>query len=114
MLIMTSVMKFPIHEYPYDYWRFTPEAFRSLRKAFAGVYVDTVGEEDFPHLVFAIASDRPFSPSFETRMAAKMVDFKKRWREDPPGLPLTSWRYWARGLMPPLAHRLYRKIRYGE
>jgi SAM-dependent methyltransferase len=33
IVLMTSVMRFPIHEHPYDYWRFTPEAFRSLLKA---------------------------------------------------------------------------------
>lgn len=30
VLIMSSVMNFPIRGYPNDYWRFTPEGFRSL------------------------------------------------------------------------------------
>ena len=28
--IISSVMYFPIHDHPDDYWRFTPEAFRSF------------------------------------------------------------------------------------
>jgi ubiquinone/menaquinone biosynthesis C-methylase UbiE len=28
--VVSSVMDFPIHDYPYDYWRFTPEAFKSI------------------------------------------------------------------------------------
>jgi SAM-dependent methyltransferase len=34
MVILSSVMNFPIHDYPYDYWRYTPEAFKSLLKQF--------------------------------------------------------------------------------
>ena len=30
ILLISSVMYFPIHGYPQDYWRFTSEAFKSL------------------------------------------------------------------------------------
>ena len=30
IIIISSVMNFPIHDHPADYWRFTPEAFKSL------------------------------------------------------------------------------------
>ena len=30
VVIYSSVMNFPIHAFPNDYWRFTPEAFRAL------------------------------------------------------------------------------------
>ena len=49
--VLTSVMDFPIHDYPYDYWRFTPEAFRSLLKPFAHCFVGYVGVTKFPHTV---------------------------------------------------------------
>ncbi len=32
IVVISSVMNFPIHDYPYDYWRFTPEAFKSILK----------------------------------------------------------------------------------
>lgn len=35
VLVMSSVFNFPIHGYPNDYWRFTPEAFKSLLKDFS-------------------------------------------------------------------------------
>ena len=39
ILVISSVMYFPIHDYPYNYWRFTPEAFRSLLKPFTASFV---------------------------------------------------------------------------
>ncbi len=56
IVIMSSVMNFPIHDYPYDYWRFTPEAFRSLLKKFQISYADYAGDKDFPHTVIGIGS----------------------------------------------------------
>ncbi|MBW2560150.1 MAG: class I SAM-dependent methyltransferase [Deltaproteobacteria bacterium] len=52
--IMSSVMNFPIHDYPYDYWRFTPEAFKSILKPFADAFVGFAGNENFPHTVVGI------------------------------------------------------------
>src|SRR5438034_829214 len=55
ILIMTSVMYFPIHAYPSDYWRFTPEAFVTLAERFEAVVVESAGLTDFPHTVVACA-----------------------------------------------------------
>lgn len=52
--VISSVMKFPIHDFPYDYWRFTPEAFRSILKPFESSFVGIAGEELFPHTVVGI------------------------------------------------------------
>lgn len=52
--VISSVMDFPIHDYPHDYWRFTPEAFRSLLKPFAYSFIGFVGKESFPHTVIGI------------------------------------------------------------
>jgi SAM-dependent methyltransferase len=54
-LILTSVMLYPIHAAPYDYWRFTPDGFRSLLKQFKASYVDWNGKERNPHTVVGIA-----------------------------------------------------------
>lgn len=45
VVVLTSVMNFPIHAYPNDYWRFTPEGFRSLLNIFDHVFVGEFGLE---------------------------------------------------------------------
>lgn len=54
ILIMSSVMNFPIHGYPNDYWRFTPEGFRSLLGVFDGHVVGHTGPDDFPHSIIGV------------------------------------------------------------
>jgi SAM-dependent methyltransferase len=54
VLIISSYMEHPIHDEPHDYWRFTPEAFKSLLKPFASSFVDFAGKDYFPHSVVGI------------------------------------------------------------
>ena len=54
IVIMTSVMDFPIHDYPSDYWRFTPEAFKLLLNKFPIKVIGMQGNPNHPHTVFAI------------------------------------------------------------
>jgi SAM-dependent methyltransferase len=69
--VISSVMCYPIHDYPCDYWRFTPEAFRSLLKPFHESFVGCAGAPSFPHTVVGIGfkGDAPelagFSRKFE-------------------------------------------------
>lgn len=69
--LISSVMNFPIHDYPYDYWRFTPEAFRSLLRPFEGSFVGFAGDDRFPHTVVGLGFKGPvpdlsgFSRDFE-------------------------------------------------
>lgn len=51
VLIMSSVFNFPIHGYPNDYWRFTPEAFKSLLKDFKHQRVFKYGKTEKRPLV---------------------------------------------------------------
>lgn len=51
ILIISSHMAFPIHAYPNDYWRFTPEGLKSLLSPFSTIFVDSSGKPDFPHTV---------------------------------------------------------------
>jgi SAM-dependent methyltransferase len=46
--VIASVMLFGIHGYPNDYFRFTPEGFRSLLAGFDDVWVAGVGHPDIP------------------------------------------------------------------
>lgn len=71
ILIISSVMNFPIHDYPYDYWRYTPEAFKSLLKPFTFSFVDLAGESNFPHTVVGIG--------FKASISENVIrEFKKK------------------------------------
>jgi SAM-dependent methyltransferase len=52
MVIMSSVMNFPIHDYPSDYWRFTPKAFELLLKRFPVNDVEFDGDHQFPEGIY--------------------------------------------------------------
>lgn len=54
VLVISSQMDCPIHSYPNDYWRFTPQAFTSLLRPFSSCFVDFAGDEWFPHTVVGI------------------------------------------------------------
>jgi SAM-dependent methyltransferase len=53
---VTSVMWFPIHGYPQDYWRFTPEGLRLLLSPFEYLWVTGVGHPLLPTQVLAVAA----------------------------------------------------------
>lgn len=52
--LISSVMQFPIHAYPHDYFRFTPDGFAALLAPFDGVAVCGVGNPAFPQEVFGV------------------------------------------------------------
>jgi SAM-dependent methyltransferase len=54
--IVSSVMNFPIHDHPSDFWRFTPHGFESLLGVFNLARVCFVGKADFPHTVLGVAA----------------------------------------------------------
>lgn len=68
ILLVTSLMDFPIHDYPYDYWRFTPEAFNLLLAPFEVRYVGYEGDPRMPHTVFGVAVKHP-ARSYDEAMA---------------------------------------------
>jgi hypothetical protein len=52
MVILSSVMNFPIHDYPSDYWRFTPKACELLLQRFSVYEVESDGDPQFPEGVY--------------------------------------------------------------
>ncbi len=54
LVVMTSSMNFGIHNYPSDYWRFTPQGFLLLLKKFNAKIVGFQGNPLNPHSVFGI------------------------------------------------------------
>jgi SAM-dependent methyltransferase len=63
VLAISSLMFFPIHNHPLDYWRFTPAAFEVLLEPFESSWVVAQGWESLPEGVFGVAVKGPFSGS---------------------------------------------------
>lgn len=65
LLVITSVMYFPVHAYPDDYWRFTASGFSILLEPFHRIAVRAYGLEKLPHTVVGVASKGPIEPTLE-------------------------------------------------
>ncbi|MCK5466093.1 class I SAM-dependent methyltransferase [Candidatus Parcubacteria bacterium] len=76
IVIMSSVMDFPIHDHPFDYWRFTPEAFKLLLGKFKIKIIGYEGNPRKPHTVFAIGIK---SLSFDLKYKNHFDQFKKKY-----------------------------------
>jgi SAM-dependent methyltransferase len=72
MVIMTSVMLCPIHAYPSDYWRFTPESFNVLLEHCATVKVYADRPALFPRSVYGVGIKGPLDPALETALDARV------------------------------------------
>lgn len=83
IVMLTSVMNFPIHEHPSDYWRFTPEGFKSLLKDFKFKYVDFVGNELFPHTVIGIGSKNSSYTYYLDSSRDDLIAWKEKWKLSP-------------------------------
>ena len=59
VLAISSLMFFPIHAHPWDYWRFTPEGFEQLLAPFESSFVVAQGWSLMPEGVFGIAVKGP-------------------------------------------------------
>jgi hypothetical protein len=74
--IFTSVMHFPIHAYPNDYWRFTPESFRALAEPFPTKAIFYAGPAGFPHTVCGIAAKAGVDPGVIHSMAEVLLGMR--------------------------------------
>lgn len=106
VVVISSVMDFCIHDYPHDYWRFTPEAFKSLLRPFSDCFVGYAGNEWFPHTVIGIGMK---SGSFPNETFVPLYDrWKKKWH-----YPLgKTFRTLALQMAPVAVLDLYRKRQY--
>lgn len=82
VLVMSSVLDFFIHETPNDFWRFTPDAFRSLLKPFKQSHVGWYGPDYFPQTVVGIGIKDAELPleDFVTRYEAWSKKFTQQTR----------------------------------
>lgn len=107
ILIMSSVMNFPIHDHPYDYWRFTPEGFKSLLKPFAFLFVDSIGDPTFPHTIVGLALKRSISDNFMYRFMKKFKIWKQYWSETQQPM----WKRVVKLFVPPIVLTMAQKVR---
>jgi SAM-dependent methyltransferase len=103
--IISSVMYFPIHDHPYDYWRFTPEAFKSILKPFAHSFVGYAGKEKFPHTVIGIGFKGAVPDLAEFTRRYNAWQQQQEEIEEPPG-----FKHVVKLLTPPILHPLLSRL----
>lgn len=81
--IISSVMLFGIHGYPSDYFRFTPEAFRSMLSGFDDVRVLGVGDPGIPREVFGVGVKGRSLEGVDLAAFPSIVEAQRPW--DDPG-----------------------------
>jgi len=106
LLIVSSIMAFHIHDYPSDYWRFTPEAFKSLLKPFETSFVDFAGEFYFPHTIVGVGFKRKLT-TYPSNFLKQIEKWKKYWSH-PIRSNLHDWTGLAEMFTP---HILFAKVK---
>ncbi len=86
ILVASSLFRFKIHSYPYDYWRFTPYCFARLFSEFDISMTGAQGDPDNPVSVFAVGVKTKDRPAWRSRLLAFQheyeAEFRKRFRYD--------------------------------
>lgn len=118
--VISSVMKFEIHDYPQDYWRFTPEGFKSLLRVFPQHFADYAGDKAFPHTVVGLGYKGPtfsldqFIPAFEDWKwywsRSNTMEKTWKWYRSKSNTE-ESWKRLIKLCAPPLLLYCYRKLR---
>ena len=62
IFVVSTCLNFRIHEYPDDFWRFTPAGLESLLRAFPVRVIEAMGKADFPHTIIGIAAKSETPP----------------------------------------------------
>ena len=93
IVLMTSVMFFPVHNYPDDYWRFTASGFAALLDPFERSIVETAGLVDLPHTVVGVGVKAPVDEQRATAIAGVIAEWSQR--------HATGWKERMLALLPP-------------
>ena len=88
VLVMTTPFDFLIHDFPGDYWRFTPQALELLTARFGCRVVGYQGYAEHPHNTFAIA----FKHDNTEQVQAVLELFKTRLGQAIVGKPISTSR----------------------
>jgi SAM-dependent methyltransferase len=108
---ISSVMDYPIHSSPYDYWRFTPEGFKSILQPFETVIVESHGPRIFPQTVVGVGVKGPVEPARVAELQRKLDAWKAlefpHWTSFAP----RNWKDTAKLFIPPILVEVARKAR---
>ncbi len=113
VVIYSSVMNFPIHGFPNDYWRFTPEAFRALASDFPRAMIFFSGPPEFPHTVCGIATRNNYDPSLLKTLAKRVGEIEKTAPLIVEGRAAKIIQHLVTKLVPPVAEAPSEKILAG-
>ena len=106
--VISSVMNHHIHNYPFDYWRFTPEGFKSLLKPFPNSFVGYGGDKHFPHTVVGIGF-KGVQPNLES-FIRMYEDWQKRGSRQRQNLIKGPIKDILKGFIPPVLIRMGRML----
>jgi SAM-dependent methyltransferase len=81
--LISSVMFFPIHAHPWDFWRFTPEGFSQLLEPFENRLVMAYGWDLMPETVFGIGIKGP-NPALTESLFPDTAKSCREWGKDLP------------------------------
>jgi SAM-dependent methyltransferase len=114
LLAISSLMFFPIHAHPWDYWRFTPEGFELLLEPFESKLVVAQGWELMPEGVFGIGVKG--SKELTTAQLPRTMNIAQHWhggkRVDLGPIRLSTrdlWRMTLRASVESVRDRIRRK-----
>jgi SAM-dependent methyltransferase len=108
--IVSSVMLFGIHAYPSDYFRFTPEAFRSMLGGFDDVWVHGQGHPDAPHEVIGVAA-KGRALGLRLDMLPSLATAQAEYDAHRGAVRIGVFNYKPRDLLLPLARQAPRLVR---
>lgn len=92
--IISSVLLFGIHGYPQDFFRFTPEGFRTmLEQGFDQVWVGAIGHPDMPTWIFGVGSHGTALPPDGLEAFPAMAEQQRRFEAGEGQVRLGVMRY---------------------
>jgi SAM-dependent methyltransferase len=98
VLAISSLMFFPIHEHPWDFWRFTPEGFERLLEPFDSKLVLSHGYQLLPEGVYGVGVKGPDAQLTPERLP-RTKHLGEHWAESAPvdfgPIRLTTRQLWG-------------------
>ena len=91
-LILSTPFHFKIHNYPHDYWRFTPAAYESLLEPYPSKIIAWHGAKHRPTNVWAVAF-REDHPPITADQYARWQSLTAQYAREPENAWTRRWRY---------------------
>jgi SAM-dependent methyltransferase len=98
VVLISSVMFFPIHAHPWDYWRFTPEGFGQLLQPFQSSLVMALGWEAMPETVLGVGVKQKgvkLTPDLFPETARRAAEWGRGLRVDLGPIRMSARQSWA-------------------